>query len=321
MPSPPPVFEVHRMRHGFLRGDSFGRHTTCIEVAQSPMWLSAGYGAVHWGCSGSGWACGCALEIRYRVRVYARGNHYITTHDERSRDTLAYTSMVVAALFVDPKGCYSELDGVDMWPEERDARKYSGPHPVVAHPPCNVWCRLAKLIHFKLRTEKTIPGNDGGCFASALESVNKYGGVLEHPCGSLAWRWHGLRPPPPKPGWYRSGQGWTCRVWQSAYGHPANKSTWLYYRGKQRPFQLNWSTPVTTHQLAGSWKDRTTNRPRIPKGTSIATPKAFRDTLLRLSLHSTIAPAKATPLVRDRHCNNCDKRTKRTRQTTLFETL
>lgn len=41
----------------------------------------------------------------------------------------------VAALYVEADGPYSRVEGVDLWPESRDARKYAGPHPVVAHPP------------------------------------------------------------------------------------------------------------------------------------------------------------------------------------------
>ena len=37
--------------------------------------------------------------------------------------------MRVAALFVQPDGCYAGLPGVDSWPEHRDARLYCGPLP------------------------------------------------------------------------------------------------------------------------------------------------------------------------------------------------
>lgn len=93
----------------------------------------------------------------------------------------------VAALFVQPEGCYSRMPGVDPWPESRDARTYAGPHPVVAHPPCATWGRYAHKAGGK--------GNDGGCFASALASVRRWGGILEHPSTSDAWRAFNLVPP------------------------------------------------------------------------------------------------------------------------------
>ena len=44
---------------------------------------------------------------------------------------------MIAALFVEQNGCYFELDNVDPWDKHRDARLYSGPYPVIAHPPCH----------------------------------------------------------------------------------------------------------------------------------------------------------------------------------------
>src|SRR5262245_21678454 len=38
----------------------------------------------------------------------------------------------IAALYGDPRGCYANLPGVELWDEARDARKYAGPWPVVA---------------------------------------------------------------------------------------------------------------------------------------------------------------------------------------------
>ena len=52
------------------------------------------------------------------------------------------TPRTVAALYVEPQGVYVGVPGVDPWDEKRDARKYAGPHPVVAHPPCQRWGRF-----------------------------------------------------------------------------------------------------------------------------------------------------------------------------------
>jgi len=54
------------------------------------------------------------------------------------------SSPLVAALFVQADGCYSNLTTVDAWQESRDARRYDGKLPVVAHPPCSRWSRLAR---------------------------------------------------------------------------------------------------------------------------------------------------------------------------------
>lgn len=82
----------------------------------------------------------------------------------------------VAALFVDPHGVYSGLEGVDVWGEDRDARLYAGPYPVVAHPPCARWCALAPL---NAAMHGYAIGDDGGCFEAALAAVEKWGGVLD----------------------------------------------------------------------------------------------------------------------------------------------
>jgi len=124
----------------------------------------------------------------------------------------------VAVLFCDPKGVYSGIDGLDLWSADRDARLYQGPDPVVAHPPCARWCRLAKLV--ASQGGKPV-GDDDGCFASALASVRRWGGVLEHPAHSLAWAAYDLLRPV-RGAWMRGTCGsWVCEVDQSHYGHRA----------------------------------------------------------------------------------------------------
>lgn len=133
---------------------------------------------------------------------------------------------MIAALFVATGGCYFGLEGVDPWDRERDARLYAGPWPVVAHPPCARWSRLAGLVEATTGYRR---GDDDGCFMAALTAVQRWGGVLEHPAASYAWAHFGLPRPPSSGGWIRTFcGGWTCHVEQWHYGHAARKETWLY---------------------------------------------------------------------------------------------
>lgn len=201
----------------------------------------------------------------------------------------------VAALFVDAKGVYPELLGADRcWDEARDARTYAGPDPIVAHPPCHLWTNVAAVNWKRYGRQRPAwypGGTDEGCFASALASVRKYGGVLEHPADSHAWRIHDLEIPRQ----FRTCAGfdvnwtnkwpspeleeWVCEVWQSAYGHKARKRTWLVYCGKRPPFELDWTRQPGTHQCG--WFDR--NKPTVSKREASATPRAFAETLIRLA--------------------------------------
>jgi len=193
---------------------------------------------------------------------------------------------MVSALFVIHNGVYFNLPDVDPWSLKRDAMRYNGPNPVVAHPPCQLWGAMAKVNYARWGGEHNRPGNDGGLFAHAFQAVNRFGGVLEHPAKSYAWPAHGIARPIPFQ-WTPTGTGWTCEVWQSAYGHRANKATWMYYAGQNPPFDLDWSRPIGTHQIGypdQRGKDR--NKPTLPKKERLATPIAFRDMLILLAQHS-----------------------------------
>lgn len=193
---------------------------------------------------------------------------------------------MIAALFVQTGGAYSALDGVDAWDIRRDARRYPGPHPVVAHPPCQLWGRFAPINFKRWGGEHNRPGNDGGCFAAAIAAVNQFGGVIEHPADTKAWARYGLTKPVGI-GWQRSGDGWVCEVWQSAYGHPCRKRTWLYCSG-ERPTELNWERPAGTHQIGfHDQRGKARNKPTISGKKASATPIAFRDALIRLAENCT----------------------------------
>lgn len=147
--------------------------------------------------------------------------------------------MTIAALFVETGGVYFGLPDVDPWDDARNAKLYAGGHPVVAHPPCKRWGRFwhgstRKPHQYKL-------GDDDGCFAAALTAVRTWGGVLEHPADSHAWKAFGLRPPPRSGGWVAAdlAGGRTCYVEQGYYGHSARKGTWLYEFCTQAP-ELRW---------------------------------------------------------------------------------
>jgi hypothetical protein len=131
------------------------------------------------------------------------------------------------------------------------------------------------------------PGNDGGCFASALKSVQRFGGVLEHPAKTKAWAAHGLTSPTGF-GWNKTADNeFVCEVWQSAYGHRANKATWLYYYGANPPFDLKWDRPKGTHQIGFYDKrGKAANKPTLGKREANATTVMFRDELLLLAILS-----------------------------------
>lgn len=146
---------------------------------------------------------------------------------------------MIAALYIDPRGPYPRMPGVDVWDESRDARTYDGPHAVVAHPPCGPWGRLRHLYR----------GNEHDCAPRAVEQVRAFGGVLEHPAGSKLW--DALDIPPPAityigrggditgylngPGPARDAHGgYTIELDQCEWGHVARKRTWLYLVGVPR---------------------------------------------------------------------------------------
>lgn len=191
---------------------------------------------------------------------------------------------MIAALYVQKGGCYFDLSNVDPWDEARDARLYCGPWPVVAHPPCARWCRLAGLV--EARYPHLRKGEDGGCFEAALASVRQYGGVLEHPAGSAAWRKYRLV----QPTFGRWSQdmfdpGWVTEVSQTPYGHRARKLTWLYYVGPMPP-SLNWSRVVHTARLSWCENGGKSRVEIMGKRERSATPPAFRDMLIGLAHQS-----------------------------------
>lgn len=198
---------------------------------------------------------------------------------------------MIAALYVETDGGYFGLPGIDPWDRSRDARLYTGPHPVIAHPDCKRWGRFwhgstRKPHQYKL-------GDDQGCFAAALTAVRVWGGVLEHPEGSKAWPQFGLNRPPRGGGWViaDSHGGWTCCVEQGFYGHFSNKPTWLYARNVHLP-DLRWGRGAQRLHPTALAKHGYTKARRIGMAAMIGgkdktkirerTPPAFRDLLIAI---------------------------------------
>ena len=191
----------------------------------------------------------------------------------------------VAALFVQHNGAYS-VPGVDPWPEWRDARLYNGPFPVVAHPPCERWGNFAAGGPSPY-SKRSMPGEDGGCFESALASVRRWGGVLEHPAGSELWAAAGL----PLPGHLPDDfGGWTLEVEQWVWGHRAIKPTWLYIAGPKVGHYPALPTPAMSRPSGSSARTVGGAREggarsmleRLPKTQRHITPPAFAAWLVEL---------------------------------------
>lgn len=153
----------------------------------------------------------------------------------------------VAALYVLQRSSpYAAIDGVDLWPKTRDARRYAGPWPVVAHPPCGHWSRsVAHLTH-------DVPEHDPELALIAVGQVRRWGGVLEHTGRSLAWDAESAARRPilaplarevadlalPRPAPYGTVPalaprddfgGFSLEVRQCAWGDRRRKTTWLYF--------------------------------------------------------------------------------------------
>ncbi|WP_205710725.1 hypothetical protein [Hydrogenophaga crocea] len=125
----------------------------------------------------------------------------------------------VAVLFARADSVYKTLPSVDVWDIERDARKWPGGCPVVAHPPCRAWGRLRAFAR---------PRPDEKDLARwAVAQVREWGGVLEHPESSQLWVDQEL----PRGQKRDEFGGWTLPIHQWWWGHRAQKRTWLYIVG------------------------------------------------------------------------------------------
>ena len=176
----------------------------------------------------------------------------------------------VAALYVSGTGPYASDPRCDPLTVERDAKRYAGPWPVVAHPPCGPWGRLRFMCRLQ----------DPDCGPRAVEQVRAFGGVLEHPADSLLFKRCRLPFPGELPDEFG---GRTYAVRQVAWGHACEKPTWLYVvRADHRWLVANLRTGGTaTHRVTSGPRGK-----RLPSASAakrIKTPPAFADFLIAIA--------------------------------------
>ena len=186
---------------------------------------------------------------------------------------------MIAVLFARADSIYKTIPECDVYDIERDARTWPGGCPVVAHPPCRAWGGLSHMAK---------PRHDEKDLARwSVQQIRKYGGVLEHPKKSKLWADQGL----PAPGKGRDAfGGWTLPIFQSWFGHRAEKATLLYIVGCEphniptMAFTMGRASHVvgngsTGHPIKGSpnW------RPQIPHSEREHTPLELAKWLVEIA--------------------------------------
>lgn len=176
----------------------------------------------------------------------------------------------VAVLYCTPASVYKSL-ALECFDEYRDARTYTGWLPVVAHPPCRSWGRLRHLAK-PAAWERALG-------IHAVQQVRRCGGVLEHPAGSLLWSdlpEFGAYLLPAVGAGVDAFGGQSFSVYQSDFGHPAPKHTWLYVVGNSRPGELcKAARPGGLRKVASQ-----------PAARRMDTPLPFAELLLSVALAS-----------------------------------
>lgn len=182
--------------------------------------------------------------------------------------------MKIAVLFARSDRIYKTL-AADVWDEQRDAMRWPGGTPVVAHPPCRAWGRLRAFAR-PAPHEKDLA-------RFAVTQIRRYGGVLEHPSGSTLWADMAMPPPGEKDEY----GGWTLAAPQKWWGHKCEKASWFYIVGcsprniPRMPYAMHEATHVV------DTSSRTTNKPRISHADRERTPPALAAWLLELAARCT----------------------------------
>lgn len=182
----------------------------------------------------------------------------------------------VSVLFARKDSIYKTLPDLDVWDAERDALKWPGGTPVIAHPPCRAWGGLRHMA-------KPLDGEKELAIWS-IKQIRKFGGVLEHPKRSQLWPELNLPLGTKSDRW----GGFSLLVNQLQWGHRAEKATLLYVCGCNRkdlpPIPLTLEYAQYTVSTSGRRADGKRKAGReISKSEHEATPIAFAKWLVELA--------------------------------------
>jgi hypothetical protein len=127
--------------------------------------------------------------------------------------------MTISVLFATNQSVYKLL-GLDVWDRKRDALRFAGSGPIIAHPPCRTWGNL-KTVATKA------PAGEHALALFAVDQARRCGGVVEHPAGSSLFDQCGCGRAGEPDDW---GE-WVLECDQWHFGHSCAKPTKLYIVG------------------------------------------------------------------------------------------
>lgn len=189
---------------------------------------------------------------------------------------------MITVLFARKDSIYKSL-GCDVWDIDRDARKWEGTEPIIAHPPCRAWGKLKGFA-------KPRDGEKELAILS-VKWIRSFGGVLEHPSGSDLWK----EIPLPFPGLIDEWGGYSICIDQFQFGHKARKKTLLYIVGMpidQLPI-IPMNMNAVTHYVGfpKSWKGKSRyGMKEITKKEREATPEALAKWLIEICEKIKLTP-------------------------------
>jgi hypothetical protein len=142
------------------------------------------------------------------------------------------------ALYVRKDSDYKDRTNWDCWDSNRDALKYKGKEPVVAHPPCRLWGNLSHLACRDLEITEEQKAKEKSLAVHSLKVVRENGGILEHPSKSKLFQEFRIPDLTEQQldlfGAADEWGGFSIEIDQYDFGHIAHKMTKLYICGLDR---------------------------------------------------------------------------------------